>query len=55
MCIGELRELGILADRDEDGYLLQIVAQPAWHRSCSSSGRHGTSKPDAESRRRLPA
>jgi 4-hydroxyphenylpyruvate dioxygenase len=25
---GELRELGILADRDEDGYLLQIFTQP---------------------------
>jgi 4-hydroxyphenylpyruvate dioxygenase len=26
--IDELRELGILADRDEDGYLLQIFTQP---------------------------
>ena len=29
---GELRELGILADRDEDGYLLQIFTQPAQDR-----------------------
>ena len=27
MHIGELRELGIMADRDEDGYLLQIFTQ----------------------------
>jgi len=27
--VDELRELGILADRDEDGYLLQIFTQPA--------------------------
>jgi 4-hydroxyphenylpyruvate dioxygenase len=30
--IGELRELGILADRDEDGYLLQIFTQPVQDR-----------------------
>ena len=36
--IGELRELGILADRDEDGYLLQIFTQPVQDRpTCSSS------------------
>jgi 4-hydroxyphenylpyruvate dioxygenase len=29
---GELRALGILADRDEDGYLLQIFTQPAQDR-----------------------
>jgi 4-hydroxyphenylpyruvate dioxygenase len=29
---GELRELGILADRDEDGYLLQIFTQPVQDR-----------------------
>ena len=28
----ELRELGILADRDEDGYLLQIFTQPVQDR-----------------------
>jgi 4-hydroxyphenylpyruvate dioxygenase len=28
----QLRELGILADRDEDGYLLQIFTQPAQDR-----------------------
>jgi 4-hydroxyphenylpyruvate dioxygenase-like putative hemolysin len=26
--VDQLRELGILADRDEDGYLLQIFTQP---------------------------
>jgi len=30
--LGELRELGILADRDEDGYLLQIFTQPVQDR-----------------------
>jgi 4-hydroxyphenylpyruvate dioxygenase len=30
--IAELRELGILADRDEDGYLLQIFTQPVQDR-----------------------
>jgi 4-hydroxyphenylpyruvate dioxygenase len=30
--LDELRELGILADRDEDGYLLQIFTQPAQDR-----------------------
>jgi 4-hydroxyphenylpyruvate dioxygenase len=30
--IDELRELGILADRDEDGYLLQIFTQPVQDR-----------------------
>ena len=30
--IEELRELGILADRDEDGYLLQIFTQPVQDR-----------------------
>jgi 4-hydroxyphenylpyruvate dioxygenase len=30
--VGELAELGILADRDEDGYLLQIFTQPAQDR-----------------------
>jgi 4-hydroxyphenylpyruvate dioxygenase len=30
--IGELRELHILADRDEDGYLLQIFTQPVQDR-----------------------
>jgi 4-hydroxyphenylpyruvate dioxygenase len=30
--IGELRELRILADRDEDGYLLQIFTQPVQDR-----------------------
>ena len=30
--VGELRELGILADRDEDGYLLQIFTQPVQDR-----------------------
>jgi 4-hydroxyphenylpyruvate dioxygenase len=29
---GVLRELGILADRDEDGYLLQIFTQPVQDR-----------------------
>jgi 4-hydroxyphenylpyruvate dioxygenase len=29
---GELRDLGILADRDEDGYLLQIFTQPVQDR-----------------------
>jgi 4-hydroxyphenylpyruvate dioxygenase len=29
---GELRELGILADRDEDGYLLQIFTRPVQDR-----------------------
>ena len=29
---GELRELGILADRDEDGYLLQVFTQPVQDR-----------------------
>ena len=29
---GELRELGILADRDEDGYLLQIFTKPVQDR-----------------------
>jgi 4-hydroxyphenylpyruvate dioxygenase len=29
---GDLRELGILADRDEDGYLLQIFTQPVQDR-----------------------
>ena len=28
----ELRELGVLADRDEDGYLLQIFTQPVQDR-----------------------
>jgi 4-hydroxyphenylpyruvate dioxygenase len=30
--LGELRELGILADRDEDGYLLQIFTKPVQDR-----------------------
>ena len=30
--LDELRELGILADRDEDGYLLQIFTQPVQDR-----------------------
>jgi 4-hydroxyphenylpyruvate dioxygenase len=30
--VGDLRELGILADRDEDGYLLQIFTQPVQDR-----------------------
>jgi 4-hydroxyphenylpyruvate dioxygenase len=30
--VGELRDLGILADRDEDGYLLQIFTQPVQDR-----------------------
>jgi 4-hydroxyphenylpyruvate dioxygenase len=30
--VGELRELGILADRDEDGYLLQIFTRPVQDR-----------------------
>jgi 4-hydroxyphenylpyruvate dioxygenase len=30
--LGELRELAILADRDEDGYLLQIFTQPVQDR-----------------------
>src|SRR3984957_4424551 len=30
--LSELRELGILADRDEDGYLLQIFSQPVQDR-----------------------
>ncbi len=30
--VSELRELGILADRDEDGYLLQIFTQPVQDR-----------------------
>jgi 4-hydroxyphenylpyruvate dioxygenase len=30
--VDELRELGILADRDEDGYLLQIFSQPVQDR-----------------------
>jgi 4-hydroxyphenylpyruvate dioxygenase len=30
--LGELRELGILADRDEDGYLLQIFTRPVQDR-----------------------
>ncbi len=30
--VGELRELGILADRDEDGYLLQIFTKPVQDR-----------------------
>ncbi len=30
--LGDLRELGILADRDEDGYLLQIFTQPVQDR-----------------------
>ena len=30
--VKELRELGILADRDEDGYLLQIFTQPVQDR-----------------------
>ena len=30
--IDELHELGILADRDEDGYLLQIFTQPVQDR-----------------------
>jgi 4-hydroxyphenylpyruvate dioxygenase len=30
--VGELAELGILADRDEDGYLLQIFTQPVQDR-----------------------
>jgi 4-hydroxyphenylpyruvate dioxygenase len=30
--LGELRELGILADRDEDGYLLQIFTEPVQDR-----------------------
>jgi 4-hydroxyphenylpyruvate dioxygenase len=32
MPLDELRELGILADRDEDGYLLQIFTQPVQDR-----------------------
>jgi 4-hydroxyphenylpyruvate dioxygenase len=32
VAIGTLRELGILADRDEDGYLLQIFTKPAGDR-----------------------
>ena len=32
VALGELRELGILADRDEDGYLLQIFTQPVQDR-----------------------
>ena len=30
--VDQLRELGILADRDEDGYLLQIFTQPVQDR-----------------------
>ncbi len=30
--VGTLRELGILADRDEDGYLLQIFTRPVQDR-----------------------
>ena len=30
--VGALRELGILADRDEDGYLLQIFTKPVQDR-----------------------
>ena len=30
--LGELRELKILADRDEDGYLLQIFTKPVQDR-----------------------
>jgi 4-hydroxyphenylpyruvate dioxygenase len=30
--LGELRELGLLADRDEDGYLLQIFTKPVQDR-----------------------
>ena len=30
--VDQLRELGILADRDEDGYLLQIFTQPVQER-----------------------
>ena len=30
--VDELRELGILADRDEDGYLLQIFTHPVQDR-----------------------
>jgi hypothetical protein len=30
--IGELRELGMLADRDQDGYLLQILPRPLQNR-----------------------
>ncbi len=30
--VDELRELGILADRDEDGYLLQIFTAPVQDR-----------------------
>ena len=32
MHVDQLRELGILADRDEDGYLLQIFTQPVQDR-----------------------
>ena len=32
VAVGELRELGILADRDEDGYLLQIFTKPVQDR-----------------------
>ena len=31
-CVGELARLGILADRDEDGYLLQVFTQPVQDR-----------------------
>ena len=30
--LAEIRELGILVDRDEDGYLLQIFSQPVQDR-----------------------
>jgi 4-hydroxyphenylpyruvate dioxygenase len=30
--VGELARLGILADRDEDGYLLQVFTQPVQDR-----------------------
>jgi 4-hydroxyphenylpyruvate dioxygenase len=40
--LDELRELGILADRDEDGYLLQIFTQPVQDRPTVSGSRHGT-------------
>ncbi len=37
-----LRELGILADRDEDGYLLQIFTQPVQDRPTVFFERHGS-------------
>src|SRR5579859_6259436 len=55
--IGELRELGILADRDEDGYLLQIFTEPVQDRPTvfvELIERHGSGGSARETSRRCP-